>query len=165
MGMPDIKIFTSEPGSVLSCSDYWSDRLAKVPTVSGKLSLLASLRDSRGAYCDCESEAGFGDAETQRTLAKFHTQVFLDWLKMNLENQSRDLSSYLAVDERASEFTCDRDAWAGRLTPAAASAQERELFAHDLCLLLDAMAPKDQPTEERRQVGRIALDAAISFKL
>jgi len=156
MGMPDTKVFPPQPGSIgecglaartspipvsemQSCSEYWSDRLAKVATGTGTLALLASLRDARGMYSDRESEHASGEAETQRVLSKDHHQTLLAWLRMSLEQQSRDLASYFAVDARAAGLARNRGAWIERLTPSGASPQEREFFSHDLCLLLDAV--------------------------
>ena len=139
-----------------SCVDHWSGRLAQVPTISGTLALLAALRDPQGNYSDRESERDFGELETERTLTRLHAQTFFDWLKMNLEQQSRDLLSYFAMDARAAGFARNRDEWIGRLTAAGANVQERELFRHDFCLLLDTVVPQEEDVEERPRLERIA---------
>lgn len=128
-----------------SAADYWGDRLTPIPTAFGGLALLASLRDARGVYRDMESERKFGQAETERVLAKLHAQCFVDWLKMSLERQSRDLACYFAVHGQASLFARDRCEWMERLAPATAKPQEKDLFTHDFELLLDQMLPDAMP--------------------
>jgi len=139
-----------------SCAAYWSERLAQVPTISGTLALLAALRDAQGNYSDRESERDFDELETEHTLTRLHSETFFDWLKMNLEQQSRDLLSYFAMDARAAGFARNRDEWIGRLTPAGASFEERELFRHDFCLVLDTVVPQQEEVEERPRLERIA---------
>lgn len=131
-----------------SASDYWGDRLAMIPTAFGSLALLASLRDARGNYVDRESDQEFGPAETQRVLSKLHAQCFVDWLKMSLEQQSRDLTCYFSKNRPVAVAVDDRSEWMERLAPAAAKPQERELFGHDLELLLDTVLPKPEPEEK-----------------
>ena len=137
--------------SLESASDYWSDRMARIPTISGTLALLASLRDARGKYRDRESEHEFAEAEIEHVLAKLHSEAFLAWLNMNLQQQNRDLVCYFSMDSSAAANARERRDWIGRLVPAGASAQERELFAHDIELLLDRIVPKPEPQEEFQQ--------------
>ena len=136
------------PSSGESAFDYWSDRLARIPTVSGTLALLASLRDARGRYRDREPQREFGEAETERVLARLHSEAFLAWLNMNLQQQNRDLVCYFSMDSSAAGNARERHDWIGRLVPAGASGQERELFAQDFELLLDQIVPKPEPRDE-----------------
>lgn len=135
------------PASASLCSDYWGDRLAQIPTVSGSLALLGSLRDSLGGYQDLDSEREFGKAETERTLAKLHGQCFIDWLNLSMEQQTRDLTCYLASEGSVQSLAQNRQQWMARLAPATARPLERDLFAHDLALLLDAVSPKLEPKQ------------------
>jgi len=136
-------------GNAQTAGDYWGDRLARIPTVSGTLSLLASLRNGDGTYRDDESVQEFGDAETQRVLAKLHAQAFIDWLKMTLQQQSRDLSCYFASDARAATYARNGLEWIARMIPAAAQGQERELFTRDMALLLDPLIAKAEEVVQR----------------
>jgi DNA-binding MarR family transcriptional regulator len=141
-------------GGAQTCSDNWSDRLARIPTVSGTLAQLAALRDSRGNYRDRESEREFGEAETQKVLLKLHAQVFVDWLSMNLQQQSRDLACFFSMDARAAGYAHAGGEWIERLVPPGAKQQEKELFIHEMQLLLEAVMPKPEPQEEPRDAVR-----------
>jgi hypothetical protein len=135
-------------GFAESASDYWGDRVAKIPTVSGTLAFFASLRHDDGAYSDIESEREFGELETVRVLSKLHYQAFLDWIRMTLEQQGRDLTCYLSSDGNAAKISRSRDQWIERLIPTVAKAQEKELFASDLDTLLDSVLPEPEPKIE-----------------
>jgi DNA-binding MarR family transcriptional regulator len=146
------------------CSDYWGDRLAQIPTVFGSLALLASLRDSRGGYQDLESERDFGKVETERTLSKLHDQCLIDWLKMSMEQQTRDLTCYLAAGGDAQALSRNRQDWIARLAAPGSRQLERDLFAQDLALLLDTVLPKPESKpepqpEERPEPVRLGLIA------
>jgi hypothetical protein len=146
-------------GNSQSAGDYWGDRLARIPTAAGTLALLASLRDADGNYRDVESEREFGDVENQRVLARLHAQVFVDWLNMTMQQQSRDLGCHFASDARAAEHLRAVN-WLERMIPASAQPQERELFTREIAMLLDALAPKaeepEQRSEQPAQLARIA---------
>ena len=122
---------------VQSCADYWREKLDQVPTLFGKLTTLASLRDGDGeAYTHSASERDYGPAETARTLGRLHVQVFTKWLSMGLEQQTSDFTSYLngaggAPPENAGDLA--------RLGPAGAKAEELSLFTQDLASILTAV--------------------------
>ena len=142
----------------VSVSDYWFERVAPIPTVSGTLGFLASLRDAGGRYRDRESESRFGEAETQRALSKLHAETFVGWLAMNLQQQCRDLTCYFSMDAHSAGYARARRDWIGRLLPAETSTPERELFTHDIELLLDRVLPKSDAPEETlpARLGKIA---------
>jgi hypothetical protein len=86
--------------------------------------------------------------ETVRVLSKLHYQAFLDWIRMTLEQQGRDLTCYLSSDGNAAKISRSRDQWIERLIPTVAKAQEKELFASDLDTLLDSVLPEPEPKIE-----------------
>jgi hypothetical protein len=139
---------TDPRGKKTSVSDYWFERIARIPTVSGSLAFLASHRDASGHYHDRESECRFGEAETERVLGKLHAETFVGWLAMNLQQQSRDLTCYFSMDARAARYARAGREWIARLLPPGTNSPERELFTHDIELLLDRVIPKQEAAED-----------------
>jgi hypothetical protein len=118
------------PGTVL-----WRKTLYQVPTVFGRLALLASLRNTAtGRYSHEELLRVLGPEETDRALCNSHHQIFSEWLKFSLAEQKADLDDYLimaggvryAVDYR-------------HLIPPTARDVERQLYLTDLETLLELL--------------------------
>jgi hypothetical protein len=96
------------------------DRLARIPTAFGKLVCLASLKSR---------------------LAKYHTQLFDEWLSLSLEEQCLDLQRH-AFEAATTGMLPDEwlsPAAYSNLIPASATSAERELYSGNLDLLLDLL--------------------------
>jgi DNA-binding MarR family transcriptional regulator len=147
------------PSSVQSASNFWGDRLARIPTAFGSLALVASLRDSGGTYRDVESEREFGEAETQRVLAKLHSQAFADWLRLDAEHQNRDLTCYFSENHQAPVSEQARAEWFVTLVPLSATREERQILAQRLDAL-PVTKPESvilpEPASETTRLQRIA---------
>jgi len=120
------------------CAEYWAERLEAVPTIFGRLAFLGSLRDAMtGVYRDAAAARDYSEAEIGQSLSTMHTRIFRQWLAMNLEQQSIDLSDYLSTaDGRSAFLAFNHREVAGVLAPSEAKLQERELFKRDLANLL-----------------------------
>lgn len=77
---------------------FWDEQMRQMPCVFGRLSLLASLRDSNQAvYQTPELVNRFGPDATNRALRATHLQVFWEWLEFSLEEKRADLELYLSL--------------------------------------------------------------------
>src|SRR5580700_1296887 len=80
-----------------AASDFSKHTLSKIPTLYGRLSYLASLRDTNsGNYRHHGLTALFGREESAKALRQSHEQAFAEWLSLTLADKSHDLTSYLA---------------------------------------------------------------------
>src|SRR5579862_8888999 len=77
-------------------ADLFKNTLSRIPTVFGRLAYLASLRGpDSGVYGHHGLTLMFGREESRKALASSHEQVFLEWIKLSLEEKNRDLRAYL----------------------------------------------------------------------
>jgi hypothetical protein len=127
------------PLELSAIADLWKRTLSRIPTVSGRLTYLASLRDENsGIYCHHGLSVAFGPEESDKALQESHERAFAEWLKLPLADQHTDLRAYL---ESLEDPRPVRDHWLqsgvyrGHV-PASAGAMERELFFRDLEALL-----------------------------
>jgi hypothetical protein len=150
-----------KPKGVLERSavaDLWKHTLSRIPTVYGRLSYLASLRDQNsGIYRHHGLSKAFGREESYKALQESHQQAFAEWLNLSLADKSADLTAYLASLEDPRLAVLDH--WLqSRIyrshVPASARAMERELFFRDMEALLvvlrngcadEAPAPDSSP--------------------
>lgn len=126
-----------------AASDLWKHTLSKIPTLYGRLSYLASLRDANsGSYRHHGLTALFGREESAKALRESHEQAFTEWLSLFLADKSHDLTSYLASLEE------DRVLVAGHWlrsriyrtqAPSSAHEMERALFCSDMEALLESI--------------------------
>src|SRR5581483_8989478 len=132
------------PVMTQSCSDYWGDQVAQIPTAFGTLSFLAAFRNRiTGSYHDLDSSRQYGEAETARVLQKLHTRAFSDWLSLNLDQQTRDAARYLGSTEGAvGRLSGDFRELVGLLAPAGARAEDVQRFSQYLAAILDSLLPK-----------------------
>lgn len=116
------------PGAIL-----WRNTLSQVPSVFGRLTLLASLRDAAtGRYCNDTLLRLLGPEDADRVLCHSHHQVFSEWLKFSLAEQKTDLDEYLnGSGSSEGEFKYQH------LVPPTARDVERQLYLTDLETLLE----------------------------
>ncbi len=132
------------PVTKLSCADFWNEKVDQIQTAFGTLAFAGGYRDRASAsYREADSARTYGEAETSRVLLRIHRQAFTHWLGMNLQQQSRDLSMYLAEAEiDLARFSFEYKAVADLLAPADAKPEEITLFAQDLGTVLEALMPR-----------------------
>jgi hypothetical protein len=113
----------------------WRNTLNQVPTVFGRLNLLASLRDpTTGRYSHEGLVRLLGPEDTDRALCNSHHQVFSEWLQFSLAEQKDDLDDYLRSAGKS------RDAFQyHHLVPPTARDVERQLYLTDLETLLELL--------------------------
>lgn len=133
-----------KPKAVLERSainDLWKNTLSRIGTVYGRLTYLASLRDSNsGAYKHHGLSAVFGREESGKALRESHENAFVEWLKLPLVAKHEDLLHYLAPLEDPCDVVVGHWLRSGvyrTIAPSAARPVETELFCHDLEALLE----------------------------
>src|SRR6202171_6338503 len=120
-----------------TCSEHWSEKITRIPTLFGKLAFLSAFRvPGSDGYADSGSALDYGEDETQRVLGRLPAQVFADWLNLRLQQQTADLTQYLASAENGAA-SLDRSALA-RFGPASAEEEEMDLFVHDISSVITA---------------------------
>jgi hypothetical protein len=136
-----------------AASDLWRRTLCQIPTTFGRLVYLSSLRNANnGAYEHHGLSLMFGEDEAGAALLRSHEDSFAEWLVSPLEQQKADLDLYLSgltPNRRPVVETWLRLAPYRNLVPATARGSERDLFASDFHLLLEAL---------RREYGLAAPD-------
>lgn len=121
-------------------ADLWKHTLSRIPTASGRLVYLATLRDvNSGTYKHHGLFTTFGREEAGRALRQSHQEAFQSWLNMPLAEKNDDLSEYLiALDsprEEVVEYWLQSGVYRSYV-PATAREAETELFCKDLEMLL-----------------------------
>jgi hypothetical protein len=136
------------PVMTQSCSDYWGDQVAQIPTAFGTLSFLAAFRNRiTGSYHDLDSARQYGEAETARVLQKLHTRAFSDWLLLNLDQQKRDVARFLANEGGLARLGGDFRELVNQFAPGATKADDVQRFSQYLAAILDALLPKPEAKE------------------
>jgi len=123
-------------------ADLFKHTLSQIPTLYGRLSYLASLRDpNSGVYRHYGLFLSYGREQSAEALRTAHTTVFNEWIVLSLEAKNDDLTAYLATLEDPQDAVVRhlRHSKIYRtLLPPNASPAEAELFSIDLDLLLEA---------------------------
>ncbi len=126
-----------------AAADLWKHTLSQIPTLSGRLVYLATLRDvNSGTYRHHGLIVAFGRDEAVRTLKESHQEAFQLWLRLSLSDKSEDLRVYLAALDEAPEQVVDHWLQSGvyrSYVPAAAMEVEIDLFCRDLETLLQLL--------------------------
>ena len=124
-------------------ADFWKHTVLQIPTLTGRLIYLSSLRDpNSGTYKHHGMAAVFGRQESVRALRESHERVFREWLVLPIDSKENDIRHYLAgVDEPAQKVLAH---WIGSgpgrpWIPSAARPMEIELFRVDLEALLTTL--------------------------
>jgi hypothetical protein len=119
------------PVPTQTCAAFWGDQLAQIKIAFEILVYFAAYRDAAtGKYQDADSGWQYGEAETERVLSQLHRAMFMEWVHMTPEQQSRDLARYLAGAKQPLERF-----HAAELAPADASPQQLAALARSLELL------------------------------
>jgi hypothetical protein len=133
------------PVMTQSCSDYWGDQVAQIPTAFGTLSFLAAFRNRiTGSYHDLDSARQYGEAETARILQKLHVRAFSDWQLLNLDQQNRDVARFLANEGGSARLSGDFRDLVNQFAPAGTKLEEVQRFSQYLAAILDALIPKPE---------------------
>ena len=126
-----------------AAADLWRNTLSQIPTTFGRLVYLSSLRDSNtGTYEHFGLAQVFGAKDADRTLRQSHTQVFSEWLNLNLEQQKGDVEDYLSgleEDVDALVATWIRLAPYRNLIPPRAREVEKQLYLSDLEIVMELL--------------------------
>ena len=123
-----------------AAADLFKHTLSKIPTVFGRISYLASLRDPNlGAYQHHGLAAIFGREESRKALQQAHDEAFQEWLRLPLSTRRGDLNDYLRQLEAGAPEVVR--SWMQTqvyrtYVPDSARQSETELFLHDLGILL-----------------------------
>ena|SRR5579862_136270 len=124
-----------------AAADLFKHTLSRVPTVYGRLSYLAGLRDSTsGVYRHHGLFLTFGREESIQALQNSHASLFRTWLALSLAEKQEDLTAFMATLEDPQALVIKH--WKqsrvyGTYIPESASAAEKELFITELEILLD----------------------------
>ena len=134
-------------------ADLCKHTLSHIPTLSGRLVYLATLRDvNSGTYRHHGLAAAFGREEAVRALRESHQATFQGWLNLTLAEKNEDLREYLiALDYSLEEvvgYWLHSRVYRGYVPPAAQEA-ETELFCRDLETLLKLLQ-NDHLRRQRR---------------
>lgn len=126
-----------------AAADLWKHTLSRIPTVYGRLSYLASLRDpNSGIYRHHGLSAAFGRDASAKALKESHEQAFTEWLSFSLAEKNDDLLSYLNTLDDPPDLVVNhwlRTKLHRLQVPGSARTMERELFYRDLEALLETL--------------------------
>jgi hypothetical protein len=139
-------------------ADLCKHTLSRIPTVSGRLIYLATLRDlNSGTYRHHGLITAFGRDEAVKALRESHQSAFQEWLNLPLSEKNDDLSDYLlSLDEPPDEVVrhwLQSGVYRGYV-PASAMKAESDLFCKDLEILLEL-----RRNDAIRRQSRSAADA------
>jgi hypothetical protein len=124
-------------------ADLCKHTLSHIPTVSGRLVYLATLRDSHsGTYRHHGLISAFGRDEAVKALRESHEAAFQQWLNLPLAEKNDDLREYLLALEEPQEEIVGHWLQSGvfrSYVPASAKKAETDLFCRDLETLLELL--------------------------
>ncbi len=126
-----------------AAGDLWKHTLSQIPTIYGRLSYLASLRDhNSGIYRHHGLAAMFGREESNKALRESHEEAFFEWINLSMEEKQMDLTRYFEGLEDPVRMVVQHLLASGSYrsqTPAAARRMEQDLFCADLEALLETI--------------------------
>jgi hypothetical protein len=134
-------------------ADLCKHTLSRIPTVSGRLIYLATLRDlNSGTYRHHGLISAFGRDEAVKALRESHQATFQGWLNLTMAEKNEDLRDYLrALDDPQEEIVqhwLKSGVYRGYV-PASAMKAETDLFCRDLEMLLELMRNEDLRRQSR----------------
>jgi len=139
--MPRVKLTGGLERS--AAEDLWKHTLSQIPTVYGRVTYLASLRDQNsGIYRHHGLAVIFGREESSKALRDSHQEVFAEWLNLSLKDKWRDLAQYFESLEEPLGMVVAHLLDSGiykTQVPDSARKMERELFCADLEALLQTV--------------------------
>lgn len=126
-----------------AAGDLWKHTLSQIPTLYGRISYLASLRDrNSGIYRHHGLAAMFGRDESSRALRESHEELFREFVKLSIRDKKMDLTQHFAALEDPLGMVVEH-MLVSRVyqtqIPAASRLAERELFCTDLEILLETI--------------------------
>jgi hypothetical protein len=120
----------------VSVSDFVNLALSRIPSVFGRLALLASLKDEQtGRYGDPLAVLLYGRKQTEDCLRQKHAEIFFAWLRLALVAQTVDLTKCLTCwEDDQNPFTTSwfDERLPEKLIPGPASEMEHALFMGNL---------------------------------
>lgn len=124
--------------------DLWHRTLVQIPTLFGRLTYLASLRNANAnSYQHQGLAVRYGPRASQAAIRESHIELLRDWLALPLSARKADLDHYFVELDTPRETVLHN--WK-RLRPYAlcvpvqALKPERELFLGDLEVLLEIIS-------------------------
>ncbi len=142
-----------------AASDLWKHTLSQIPTLYGRLSYLASLRDANsGIYRHHGLAAMFGRDESSKALRESHEDVFFQWLNLPLREKRLDLGRHFASLEDPLEVVVDHllksGAYRSHIPPTAKKSEQLH-YITDLEALLQTIknglnSDESNPKSSRR---------------
>ena len=145
-------------------ADLCKHTLSRIPTVTGQLIYLATLRDlNSGTYRHHGLIAAFGRDEAVKALRESHQAAFQQWLNMPLPEKNDDLRDYLRALEDPQEEIVRHWLQSGvyrGYVPASAIKAETDLFCRDLETLLQLL--RNDAIRRQQRSGADALDRGSS---
>lgn len=122
-------------------AELWNRTVVQIASVFGRLVYLASLRDQNtGQYQHFGFSQRFSEREADKTIRHSHKNVFLDWLCLSLEQQGKDLESYLdSLGQDRKTIVANWREWPVYMNwiPPQSRPADRELFKSDLEIVLE----------------------------
>lgn len=129
----------------------WRKRVASIPSLFGRLTYLAGLRESEGGpYKHPGLAFVLGDTATDEVIRTCHREVFAEWLALDLKGQYAALNLFLSSAEghrRQVLATCAAPAARAWLIPEGTADHERQLYLADLQAILQLLAAEYGLTE------------------
>jgi hypothetical protein len=118
-------------------------------TIFGRLVSVASLRDPKsGQYRHTLINRLLDEQSLQDTLYRLHRKYFVEWLGLTLAQQRGDLTRFFNTGDADSSSSVlvwlDHHLYRS-LMPADAPSYERELFTHDVWLVLQSIQYDFEP--------------------
>lgn len=140
---------TTRPKSVLdrsADSDLWLHTLSQIPTRTGRLVYLATLRNPiSGRYEHHGLSLLFGDEEAESAIRHSHRKVFLEWLSDGLTEKVGDVESYLSASGEDVNIVIThwlRTAAWNTFLPATLAAPEKSLYGSDMRNVLTILSTR-----------------------
>lgn len=131
------------PTKAAALNESWQRTLSAIPAMIGRLSYLASLRNTNtGTYEHFGLAERVGATETDKLLRRSHLEVFQEWLCYELDRQKTELEEYLAGlegDKREIISTWLSLEPYAVWVPAESRDVERKLFYSDLSVVLELL--------------------------